>query len=48
MMGRAGKLKTNLSGEMAYKSFAPAPLPPDPPIELDSTDIQSPPSSHIP
>lgn len=33
---RAGSLKTNLSGESAYKSFAPTPLPPHPPIELES------------
>jgi Fic family protein len=33
---RAGSLKTNLSGESAYKSFVPTPLPPSPPIELDS------------
>jgi len=32
---RAGKLKTNLSGEAAYKSFVPVPLPPNPPIEID-------------
>ncbi len=30
----AGHLKTNLSGEMAYKSFVPTPLPPKPSIEL--------------
>jgi Fic family protein len=32
---RAGALKTNLSGEAAYKSFMPSPLPPTPPIALD-------------
>ena len=31
---RAGILRTNLSGELAYKSFAPAPLPPNPPVEV--------------
>jgi len=31
---RAGTLKTNLSGESAYKSFMPTPLPPNPNIEL--------------
>jgi Fic family protein len=36
---RAGTLKTNLSGEAAYKSFLPAPLPPNPPIELDAEAI---------
>ena len=35
MSDRAGKMKTNLSGEVAYKSFTPASLPPFPPIELD-------------
>ena len=34
MGNRAGHLKTNLSGEMAYQSFAPSPLPPTPPIEI--------------
>jgi Fic family protein len=34
MENRAGHYKTNLSGEMAYKSFVPTPLPPTPPIEL--------------
>ena len=35
MINRAGELKTNLSGEAAYQSFTPSPLPPNPPIELD-------------
>lgn len=34
MTNRAGHYKSNLSGEMAYKSFVPNPLPPAPPIEL--------------
>ena len=34
MNNRAGHYKSNLSGEMAYKSFVPNPLPPAPPIEL--------------
>ncbi len=34
MNHRAGHLKTNLSGEMAYQSFVPSPLPPQPPIEI--------------
>ncbi|MCD7847946.1 MAG: Fic family protein [Oscillospiraceae bacterium] len=38
MGNRAGYFKSNLSGEMEYKSFVPAPLPPNPPIEL-SEDI---------
>ena len=38
MSNRAGHYKSNLSGEMAYKSFVPNSLPPNPPIEL-SEDI---------
>ena len=34
MPNRAGTLVSNLSGEMAYESFRPAPLPPNPPIEV--------------
>lgn len=34
MNNRAGHLKTNLYGEMAYQSFVPNPLPPTPPIEM--------------
>lgn len=34
MNNRAGHYKSNLSGEMAYKSFVPNPLPPAPSIEL--------------
>lgn len=34
MPNRAGHYITNLSGEFAYKSFVPAPLPPAPPLEL--------------
>ena len=40
MNTRAGHYKSNLSGEMAYKSFVPNSLPPNPPIEL-SEDIVS-------
>ena len=36
MENRAGTWKTNLSGEMAYQSFVPAPLPPIPAVELDN------------
>ena len=32
---RAGYYKTNLTGEAAYKSFVPTPLPPHPAIEID-------------
>ena len=34
MTNRAGTFVSNLSGEMAYESFRPAPLPPNPPIEI--------------
>lgn len=37
---RAGNLKTNLSGELAYRSFVLSPLPPNPPIMLDSEVIE--------
>lgn len=33
---RAGTLKKQLSGDMAYFSFYPSKLPPNPPIEVDS------------
>jgi Fic family protein len=32
---RAGKFKTNFSGEAAYQSFLPSPLPPRPPLAVD-------------
>jgi Fic family protein len=35
MINRAGGKKRNMSGEAAYTSFVPAPLPPEPPLELD-------------
>lgn len=41
MDNRAGVWKTNLSGESAYKSFNPTPIPPkSPPIELDKETIE--------
>ena len=40
MNNRAGHLKTNLSGKMAYQSFVPSPLPPSPPIEM-TEDMQN-------
>lgn len=40
MKNRAGYYKTNLSGEMAYQSFMPNPLPPDPPIEMSEEMIR--------
>lgn len=38
MNNRAGRQKKNLSGEMAYNSFVPSPLPPNPTVEL-SEDV---------
>ena len=38
-MTRSGTYKKNLSGDMAYKSFVPAVLPPNPTIELDKDMI---------
>lgn len=40
MKNRAGYYKTNLSGEMAYPSFMPNALPPDPPIEMSEEMIR--------
>jgi len=34
MGNRSGAYRTNLSGDLAYKSFVPAKLPPSPPINL--------------
>ena len=39
MRGRAGTLKTNLSGEAAYRSFVPAPLPPWPALKLNAETL---------
>ena len=39
MNNRAGCFITNLSGEMAYQSFRPNPLPPEPPIEMSKEMI---------
>lgn len=39
-MGRSGNMVTNLSGELAYTSFRPAPLPPNPPLALDDNDLK--------
>ena len=39
MNNRAGCFITNLSGEMAYPSFRPNPLPPEPPIEMSNEMI---------
>lgn len=39
MNSRAGHYKTNLSGDMAYNSFVPSPLPPNPEIKIDGEMI---------
>lgn len=39
MSERAGYYKTNLSGEVAYKSFVPNPLPPNPEVKIDNEMI---------
>ena len=36
MNNRAGGFISNLSGEMSYQSFRPAPLPPNPPISFNN------------
>ena len=36
---RAGYYRTNLTGEAAYHSFVPSPLPPEPTIEPDQDMI---------
>lgn len=36
-MSRSGEYKSNLSGEMSYKSFSPHALPPKPALELDES-----------
>lgn len=35
MENRAGVFRNNLSGEAAYKSFVPSPLPPQPSVDVD-------------
>lgn len=39
-MGRSGKLVTNLSGEAAYQSFKPSPLPPNPELNISSDIVK--------
>ncbi len=34
-MNRAGKYVSNMAGEMAYQSFCPAALPPEPHLEMN-------------
>ena len=40
MNNRAGQFVNNLSGDMAYQSFKPAPLPPTPSIVIDDAMLQ--------
>lgn len=39
-MGRSGRLVNNLSGDMAYQSFKPSPLPPDPELIISSDIVK--------
>ena len=39
-MNRAGSLIQNFSGDAAYASFRPSPLPPNPPLRLTSTMVE--------
>ena len=39
-MNRAGAYISNMAGDAAYQSFRPAPLPPLPPLELNSDTLQ--------
>lgn len=39
MNERSGYFKSNLTGELLYKSFYPMPLPPEPPISMDDEMI---------
>ena len=39
-MGRSGELVTNLSGDAAYQSFKPSPLPPDPELNINSDIVK--------
>ena len=39
-MGRSGEWITNLSGEAAYRSFKPSPLPPNPELNINSDIIK--------
>jgi len=40
MANRSGSWKSNLSGDAAYSSFIPAPLPPNPPLLLDAESLE--------
>ena len=37
---RAGYERQNLTGELAYSSFVPCSLPPNPPVELDAEGVE--------
>ena len=39
-MGRSGEFVNNLGGEAAYKSYKPAPLPPNPELNIDSEMVK--------
>jgi len=41
MIGRAGEYRTNLTGDLQYKSFLPKPLPPNPPVILDEDAVKT-------
>jgi Fic family protein len=36
MIKRAGTFRTNLTGEAAYRSFVPSPLPPETPLDMNA------------
>ena len=36
---RSGSVRQNLSGELAYFSFMPTPLPPNPPVQIDERTL---------
>ena len=40
MNQRSGTYRNNLSGQMAYQSFSPSSLPPDPPLGLNEETIE--------
>lgn len=40
MPNRAGFFRTNLSGDMEYRSFVPASLPPVPPVDLGDEGVE--------
>lgn len=39
-MSRSGEFVTNLSGEAAYRSFKPSPLPPNPELSISSDIVK--------